>query len=1014
MTDIYQYQETYTQEELTKLAFADSARYFPTALQQFQFFDKYSRFDYTLGRRETWLETVTRAVDFMYELAGDRLEAETYSRIRRGILEMKVMPSMRLLAMAGPAARRSHITLYNCSYQPVESIDVFVEALIISMSGCGVGFSVEREYVEQFPRVKRQTGQLASSYLVEDTAEGWSDALRVGLQTWFEGGDIKFDLSQLRTAGAPLKTKGGRASGPEPLRTMLEFVRNRILSRQGSFIRPLDAHDIMCIVGNAAVSGGVRRTAMLSLFDYDDDEMRNCKNGDFERDNSQRWNANNSAVWPSDLTQSQLLKQFSEMVESGRGEPGIFNRESVYNMLPTRRSRTMTMPDGTTDIVRFGTNPCVTGDTWVFTKQGPFQVKELEGVQHQTYVNGLPILTTSQGFWKTGFKPVYKFQTKEGYELRLTENHQLLKADNANGTWCAAGDFVAGDKVILHRHDKVTWNSYGSEEEGWLLGQLVGNGTFSGKTAYLDFYGEHAESQFELATSSVAAKFNRTDGTSGVAQKIRATNHELSNLAFVYDLKRGNKTITAAIERGSSKFYCGFLRGLFDADGTVLVNAGKGNSVRLSQSDLPILQGVQRMLMRLGIFSTIYQNRHEAGLKPLPDGKGGSKLYNCKANHELVITRESLLAFAERVGFSKPDKAAKLQTVVSSYKRNPYRSHFTATFTQFIPDGMEQVFDCSVPNANRFDANGMVAHNCGEIILRPWQFCNLSAVIARTGDTYESLQEKVGLATIIGSIQSMATNFPGLRSVWKQNCEEERLLGIDITGQLDCPMVQQASVKSQLRDYAIEVNRLTAPTLGINQAASVTCVKPSGNTSQLVDCSSGLHARHSEYYIRNVRVSAHSPVYKALKDAGVPHDPENGSTWENATTFVIHFPTKAPDGSITRNGRTAIEQCEYWLNNKLNWTEHNASVTITYKPDEILAIVQWVWEHRDQIGGMAFLPSFDSPYAQLPYIEITKDEYERLAAEFPPVDFSKITLYEDSDLTNAAQELACVAGNCDL
>lgn len=344
--------------EIVKDAFADSARYFPTTLQQFQFFDKYSRFDYTLGRRETWLETVTRAVDFMYELAGDRLEAETYSRIRRGILEMKVMPSMRLLAMAGPAARRSHITLYNCSYQPVESIDAFVEALIISMSGCGVGFSVEREYVEQFPRVKRQTGKLAPTYVVPDSAEGWSDALRVGLHTWFDGGDIKFDLSELRTAGAPLKTKGGRASGPEPLRAMLEFVRNRILSRQGSFIRPIDAHDIMCIVGNAAVSGGVRRTAMISLFDYDDDEMRLAKSGDFEHENSQRWNANNSAVWPEGgLSQVEVARQFIEMVESGRGEPGIFNREAAYNMLPARRSRSMIMPDGSTQTVKFGTNP---------------------------------------------------------------------------------------------------------------------------------------------------------------------------------------------------------------------------------------------------------------------------------------------------------------------------------------------------------------------------------------------------------------------------------------------------------------------------------------------------------------------------------------------------------------------------------------------------------------------------------------------------------------------------------
>jgi ribonucleoside-diphosphate reductase alpha chain len=328
-------------------AFAASDQYFPTQLQKFQFYDKYSRFNYELGRRETWIETVDRAADYLHELAGARLPAETYQRVRQGMLDMRAMPSMRLLAMAGAAARRNNITIYNCSYLPVESIEAFVEALIISMCGCGVGYSVESQYVENFPRIKRQTGQPSQLIAVEDSAEGWAEALRLALQAWFEGGDVRFDLSQLRPAGAPLKIKGGRASGPEPFRQMLEFTRARILARQGSFLRPIDAHDIMCAVGNAAVSGGVRRTAMISLFDYDDLEMRRAKDGDFERDNSQRWNANNSTVWPpGGLTQIELAKQMLEMVEGGRGEPGIFNREAAVNISPSRRKPAV-----------FGTNP---------------------------------------------------------------------------------------------------------------------------------------------------------------------------------------------------------------------------------------------------------------------------------------------------------------------------------------------------------------------------------------------------------------------------------------------------------------------------------------------------------------------------------------------------------------------------------------------------------------------------------------------------------------------------------
>lgn len=636
--------------EDVRAAFAASDQYFPTPIQKFQFFDKYSRFNYDLGRRETWIETVDRSVDFMYELAGDRLPRETYERVRRAILEMKAMPSMRLLAMAGPAARRNNIAIYNCSYQPVESIDSFVEALIISMAGCGVGYSVESKYVENFPRIKRQKGIAPLTYIVEDSAEGWADAMRFGLQTWWEGGDVYFDLSLLRPAGAPLRIKGGRASGPEPLRMTLDFMRRRILSRQGSFLRPIDAHDMMCVVGNAAVSGGVRRTAMIALFDRDDHEMLQSKSGDFERENSHRWNANNSVVWPNGgLTQQEFIHQFMEMVDSGRGEPGIFNREGANTMKPSRRAE-----------ADFGTNPC------------------------------------------------------------------------------------------------------------------------------------------------------------------------------------------------------------------------------------------------------------------------------------------------------------------------------------------------------------------GEINLRTWQFCNLSAAVARADDTFETLREKVEVATIIGSIQSMATNFPGLRPIWKQNCEAERLLGVDITGQMDSRAAQDAQIKRQLREISIDVNRETAQALGINQSAAITCVKPSGNSSQLLNCSSGLHTRWAPYYIRNVRVSVHSPIYKVLRDAGVPMDPENGQTVQTATTWVVHFPMKSPDGAVTRGDLTAIQQCEFWLQNKLFWTEHNPSVTITYRPDEVLELMKWVWEHREQVGGMSFLPSFDAQYAQMPYVEITQAEYERLAAEFPEIDFSKVWRYEENDLTTAAQELACVGANCDI
>ena len=636
-------------EEVQK-AVAESDPYFPSPIQKFQFYDKYSRYNYDLGRRETWIETVDRAVDYLKELSENKLPENDYTRIRQAILEMKVMPSMRLLAMAGDPARRSNIAIYNCSYLPVDAIDSFVEALIISMNGCGVGFSVERQYIEQMPRVQRQTGEHRGTHVIEDTSEGWANALRIGLETWYAGEDITFDYSQIRPAGMPLRIKGGSASGPEPLRVMINFARERILARQGGFLTALDAHDIMCAVGGAAVSGGVRRTAMISLFDIEDHEMRHCKDGDFWHKNGQRWNANNSAVWPNrELSQEEIASFVLDMVRSGRGEPGIFNRRAAIESRPERRK-----------IAEFGTNPC------------------------------------------------------------------------------------------------------------------------------------------------------------------------------------------------------------------------------------------------------------------------------------------------------------------------------------------------------------------GEIVLRPFQFCNLTSAIAREEETFETLKDKVEVATILGTIQSMATNFPGLRPAWRENCSEERLLGVDLNGQMDSPACQDPDVQSRLRYIAQETNRVYAQKLGINQSAAITTVKPSGNSSQLLNSSSGIHARWAPYYIRNVRVGAHTPVYSVLRDEGVPMDPENGQTVDNANTWVAHFPIKSPENAVTRNSRTAIQQCEYWLQNKVHYTEHNPSVTITYRPDEVIDIIKWIWDHQDKIGGMAFLPASDAHYDQMPYVEINEEEFTRLARTFPEIDFSKIYRYEERDLTTAAQELACLAGSCDI
>ena len=596
-------------------------------------------------RRETWTETVDRAGLFLIELSQGKLDHKTYKRIREFMLGMKAMPSMRLLAMAGKAAKRNHISIYNCSYVAIDSIDSFVETLIISMSGCGVGFSVESEWVERLPIVARIRDKV-SMYKVQDSSEGWANALRYGLETWYHGDDVMFDFSKLRPAGSILKIKGGRASGSYALKRCLDFCRDIIRNASGRKLKPIECHDMMCAIGDCAVSGGVRRTAMISLFDWNDNEMRNAKKGNFP---SIRWNANNSIVWPDNITIDQFVEQFLEMHKSYNGEPGIFNRVAAYHTMPTRRKK-----------YPFGCNPCA------------------------------------------------------------------------------------------------------------------------------------------------------------------------------------------------------------------------------------------------------------------------------------------------------------------------------------------------------------------EVYLRHMQFCNLSIAIARQDDTFDSLAEKVEIATIIGTIQSMATDFNGLRPEWKKNCEEERLLGVDITGQMDCQIVQKPNILTDLKTIAINANRKYSKMLGINPSAAITCAKPSGNSSVLFDCSPGIHARWAEYYIRNVRLSATSPLFRVLKECNVPMNPENGQVQENATTWVIPFPCKSPSNAITRKNRTALEQCEYWLKVKMHYTEHNPSCTITYKQDELIDLMQWVWNHKSVVSGMSFLPDSDAQYDQMPYIEITKKEYEKLNAEFPEIDFSLLEKFEKEDRTESTMELACTANGCEL
>ena len=641
-------------EHVKKLA-EESKKYFRNPLSEFVYYRSYAKWIEEEGRRETWVETIDRYMNFMKSKIGNDLKESEYKEIREAILKQEAMPSMRLLQFAGPAADKTNVCAYNCSFVAPSRFEDFGEIIYISMCGTGVGFSVESKNIQSLPQIKNQTGKKLPTYVVPDSKEGWADAFIFGMKTWFNGDDVDFDFSQLRPAGARLKIMGGKSSGPKPLIDLLGFTRERILRRQGRHLRNIDAHDIICKIGECVVSGGVRRSALISLSDLDDQDMRDAKNGQFWLNEGQRMLANNSAVYNVKPTETEFLKEWIALMESGSGERGIFNRESLYKTLPKRR-----IEKSANYIGEMGTNPC------------------------------------------------------------------------------------------------------------------------------------------------------------------------------------------------------------------------------------------------------------------------------------------------------------------------------------------------------------------GEIILRSRQFCNLSEVVARAEDTEADLMRKIRIATILGTYQSTLTKFGYLSKEWKENCEEERLLGVSVTGQWDSKLARDAKILTKLRLEAIRVNKIYAKRFGIGESTCITAVKPSGTVSQTVDCASGMHPRHAPYYIRRIRISATDSLFKMMKDQGVPYHPEVGQNHDDANTFVLEFPMKAPQDAICKDDITAIEQLEHWKIVKVNYTEHNPSVTISVGENEWIQVAHWLYQNWDIVGGLSFLPRSNHVYQLAPYEAIDEKTYKELTSKMPDFDFSKIVTYEMRDETEVKRELACVAGVCDI
>lgn len=632
----------------------ESSKYFKSSYQEFIFYQFYARWRDDVGRRETWVEAIDRFMDYMKETMGEKLTVQEYSDVREAILNQEICPSMRLLWSAGKAVSRTNVCAYNCAYTAPTSWRDLSEIMYVSMCGAGCGFSVEPENVGKFPQIQKQTGKMAPKIVVEDSKVGWCNAFVAACEAWEKGFDVEIDYSLVRPAGAKLATMGGRASGPEPLRELMQFTRRKMLARQGRRLTTLDLHDIICQIGLIVVAGGVRRSALISLSSLDDTDIRDAKKGAFWQTEGQRSMANNSAVYEVKPGAGEFLQEWTSLVTSGSGERGIFNRGGLENQMPKRR-------------------------------------------------------------W------------------------ELLK------------------------------------------------------------------------------------------------------------------------------------------------------------------------------------DKKQIGVNP-----------------------------------------------------------------------------------------------CGEIYLQPKQFCNLTSIVVRPNDDMENLKRKMRLATLVGTYQATLTNFEYLSKDWKDNCEKEQLLGVSITGYYDNKIVRNDKNLDDLRSEAIKANKKYAKRFGVNESTAITCVKPHGNSGQLLGVGSGMHTWYSKYYIRRVRISVTDPLLQLAKDQGVPVHPEVGYSTANASTMVLEFPCKAPEGAMVNKDVTALEMLEEWKRLKTHFTEHNPSVTIYVSDGEWIQVADFIYKNWDIVGGLSFLPRDNHVYQLAPYEEITKEEYEKRVKALKHIDFSKLVIYEKSDQTIGAKELACVGGVCEI
>lgn len=944
----------------------DASRFSP--IQYFMFLDKYARWIDRDGRRETWRECCDRVIGFFRSRpALSVVPPDTWDVLREEMFCLRASPAMRVVQMAGPALERCNSGAFNCTAVAVDALEAFDEALYLLMQGCGVGFSVESDFVDELPRIKKQSGKPAETFVIPDSTEGWCAAYRAGMLAWFNGRDVRYAYDMIRPEGSVLKTKGGRASGHLPLKRLLDHARAVVLSRQGKKLRPIDAHDIMCLTGDIVAVGGVRRAAMLSLSDLDDAEMRDAKSGAWWERAKWRSKANNSAAYDEPPSEGEFMAEWHALMKSGSGERGVFNRHGALRQIPKRRKK-----------ARFLLNPCSPGFATVLTQDG---IRTFDDIGVGSVIWSGKRWTKVVAKVATGVKPVFRYETTAGTFVG-TANHRVF----SRGERCEAGsateiDICVGpEKVGLEDHDEQ------AVVDGWVLGD-------GSRRREVHLYLGADDGVFHEQLADFVVRYR--PGINAQAWEVRTTITS-EELPRTFD-----RTVPDRFRYGTVQIVRSFLRGLYAANGSVC-----GGRVTLKSTSLVLIRQVREMLSSIGIAS--YYTTNQAATVKWRNGE-----YTGKVSYDLNITTDRD-RFRRQIGFCHAHKAAALDEACAAraQRRKP-----TYDVVSVEPLGDMPVYDITVEaEEHSYWTGGLLVSNCGEILLRSGQMCNLSIAVARPDDTDKTLLAKVRTAAIFGTLQATLTDFKYLRPIWKQNCDEERLLGVDITGSLDCPLLRPSNpdrrdLLRRLCDEAVRTNEEWADRLGIPHSAAVTCVKPSGNSAQFFGCSSGLHPRWSRHQIRRMTVQRDTPLDRFLRSEGVPFVL---SPYNDREVLFEFLPEPAPEGTPVRDDMSALDQFRNWLDWKECYTEHNPSASLYVKEGEWMRLGAEVFANFSRVGGLSFFPHDGGTYAAAPNEELTEEKYLERLASFPKIDWAKLVTFEDGDRTAQLAEPACAGGACEV